>query len=387
MADRQHEDWDPFSREVEADQRSAYDEMRERCPVAYSKPFGRTLFRHEDIEQVLHDPEGFSNKVSRHLSVPSGMDPPEHTVYRRLIEPYFSPQQVSALEPRCRVIAGELADKLPARDSTEFIGAFAQPFAARAQCAFLGWPDQLAEPLSEWTVKNQQATREQDRRNLAATADEFTGYVLAMLRDRRQGRIQAGDDADLTARLLQERVHGRPLNDEELVSILRNWTVGEVGTLAAAVGILVHFLAGHPELQQRLRDNPSLLPDACEEILRLHNPLVANRRVATGATAEIGDCPIRAGERLQLNWIAANRDPRVFANPEEFQLGRDQSRNLLWGSGVHVCPGAPLARMEMRIAMETLLEQTRSLALCSDRPPKPARYPASGFETLHIRVY
>jgi cytochrome P450 len=385
MADRQHEDWDPFSGTVEVDQRSAYDDMRERCPVAYSKSFGWTLFRHEDIERVLHDPEGFSNKVSRHLSVPNGMDPPEHTGYRRLIEPYFSRQQVSALVPRCREIAAELADKLPAGKSLEFIGVFAQPFAARAQCAFLGWPDQLAEPLSRWAVKNRQATREQDRQNLAATADEFTGYVLEMLRDRRQGRVQT-DDTDLTARLLRERVHGRPFSDEELVSILRNWTVGEVGTLSAAVGILVHFLAGHPELQQRLRNDPALLPDANEEILRLHNPLVANRRVATGATADIGGCPIHAGERLQLNWIAANRDPRVFANPDEFRLDRDQSRNLLWGSGIHVCPGAPLARMEMCTAMEVLLEQTQSISLCSDHPPKPAQYPASGFETLHVAV-
>lgn len=382
MAGGRHENWDPFSEQVAADQRSAYDDMRERCPVAYSEPFGWTLFRHADIERVLHDPEGFSNKVSRHLSVPSGMDPPEHTVYRRLVEPYFSEERISALVPRCRAIADQLAAELMIRERGEFISKFAQPFAARAQCAFLDWPDELSEPLSEWTVRNQLATRARDRQNLETAADEFAGYVLQMLRERRR---TGTDGPDVTARLLRERVYGRPLSDEELVSILRNWTVGEVGTLAAAIGILAHFLAEHPDLQQRLRDEPALLPDANEEILRLHNPLIANRRVATRET-EIGGCLIDADERVQLNWIAANRDSQVFDNPEEFRFDRDQSRNLLWGSGIHVCPGAPLARMEMRVAMEILLEHTRYIGLLSDHTPLPAQYPASGFEVLHVEV-
>src|SRR5450759_4074675 len=108
MSDEIRPDWDPRSEDVLRDQRAAYDAMRERCPVAYSEFMQWSLFRHEDITRVLHDHETFSNAVSQHLSVPSGMDPPEFTAYRRIIEPYFAAGRMDAFEPTCRQIVGEL---------------------------------------------------------------------------------------------------------------------------------------------------------------------------------------------------------------------------------------------------------------------------------------
>lgn len=137
---------------------------------------------------------------------------------------------------------------------------------------------------------------------------------------------------------MRQQAWGRPLHRGEIVSILRNWTAGEVGTISAAVGILAHYVAVHPALQQDLRDDPTLLPAAIDEILRLHGPLVANRRVTT-RPVEIRGRKIAAGERISLNWIAANRDGRVFADPEIFRLDRDPTANLLYGAGIHVCPG------------------------------------------------
>src|SRR5690606_35267849 len=108
-------------------------------------------------------------------------------------------------------------------------------------------------------------------------------------------------------------------SNEEIASLLRNWTVGEIGTLSASIGILVHFLAVHGQWQDRLRAEPTFIPQAVEEILRIDGPLATNRRVAT-CPVEIGGRQIAEGEQVTLNWIAANRDQRAFDDPEAFQL-------------------------------------------------------------------
>lgn len=242
-------DWNPASATVGRDQLAAYDDMRERCPVAYSEALGWSLFRHADIARVLEDPETFSNAVSRHLSVPNGMDPPEHAEYRRIIEPYFSPERMTAFEPVCRRIAAGLVRNLFTDGEIELMERFAQPFAVRVQCAFLDWPADLHEPLRHWILGNQAATRTQDRAELAKMAGEFEAHVRGLLEERRRS-ADAEKRGDITSDLLLARVRGRPLRDEEIVSILRNWTAGEVGTISAAVGILAQFLAEHGELQQ-----------------------------------------------------------------------------------------------------------------------------------------
>ena len=376
-------DWDPHSGTVLRDQLAAYDEMRERCPVAHSDFLGWSLFRHEDLVRVLDDPDVFSSVASTHLSVPNGMDPPEHTEYRRLIERYFGPEQMVEFEPQCREIATNLVESLVAREEVELIEEFAQAFAVRVQCAFLGWPPDMHEPLRIWTRKNHEATLAQDRTAMAGIGREFEGYVGSLLRDRRATEAQAS--RDVTARLSRERVWGRLLRDEEIASILRNWTVGEIGTISAAVGILAHYLSEHVDLYRQLRGQPSSLPVAIEEILRIHGPLVANRRITT-RPVEIGGRNIGVGERISLIWVSANRDGRAFEDPEAFRLDRDPAANLLYGKGIHVCPGAPLARMEMRVVMEELLGHTMRISPSPCKPPTKAMYPASGFATLPLRI-
>lgn len=374
-------DWDPAGPDVTRDQRAAYDTLRERCPVAHSEFFQWSVFRHADVMRVLLDHESFSNAVSTHLSVPSGMDPPEHTAYRRIIEPYFSAERVGEFEPRCRAIVAALIDQVLAVGEVEWMAAFSLPFAVRVQCDFLGWSSALHEPLVSWTRRNYAATLAQDRAAMAAIAREFEGIVDDILAE----RADAAPDEDLTAALMHEKVWGRPLTNEEMASILRNWTVGEVGTIAASIGILMHALVADPALLARLRTEPGLLPVAIDEILRAHGPLVANRRVAKRAV-ELGGRPIAAGERLSLNWVAANRDPRVFPEPDRVRFDRDPQANLLYGAGIHVCPGAPLARMEMRVVMEEVLARLRELAFLPADPPTLAVYPGSGYARLPLRV-
>lgn len=383
MNDKIEPDWDPLAEDILRDQRAAYDEMRERCPVAYSEFMQWSLFRHEDITCVVHDHDSFSNAVSRHVSVPNGMDPPEHTAYRRIIEPYFAPLRMDAFEPTCRGIVADQVRNALGRGEVELMADMALPFAVRAQYAFLGWPPTLHEPLVRWARKNAGATLAQDRQAMSEIAREFEGFIDDMLEIRSQAGAKPDDD--ITAALMHEKVWGRPLGNEEIASILRNWTVGEIGTIAAAIGILVHYLAQHAELQKQLRAKPSLLPAAIDEILRIHGPLVASRRITTGPV-EIGSRKIDAGERISLVWISANRDGCVLENPDTFRLDHDPAKNLLYGAGIHVCPGAPLARMELRVVMEELFKHTSWIEPVPGKPPTNAVYPASGFAMLPLRI-
>ena len=376
-------DWNPRAQQVINDQIAAYDAMRRRCPVAYSDQLSWSLFRHGDVVRVLQDHETLSNAASNHLSIPNTMDPPEHTAYRQIVERYFGAERMAEFEPVCRAIAETLIGDQRRGEAFELMTRVAQPFALRIQCAFMGWPDTLHEPLREWIGKNHRATRAGDRSAMAQVAVEFDRHIKQQLVVRRDAGGQAAND--VTSRLLQEHVHGRPLSDEEIVSIVRNWTVGELGTIAASVGILVHYLATHPALQAQLRRQPGDLADAIDEILRIHAPLIANRRVTT-RTVEIDGRKLEAGERLTLIWAAANRDEAVFGDPDAFDPQRNRDGNLLYGAGVHVCPGAPLARLELRVLMEAMLAGTRDISLVATPPPELAAFPASGFSSLQIRL-
>lgn len=418
------EDWDPRSRHVLNNQIAAYDTMRQRCPVAHSEYLGWSVFRHADVVAVVTDHEAFSSAVSRYPAVPNGFDPPRHAPYRRLIERYFTPDHMAAFEPVCRALARDLVARIPRGHEFEFIAQFALEYALQAQRAWLGWPEYTVDALRHWTARNHRATLRREREELDAVAAEFDSAVRRVLADERARMDQraladghqaadaaagavSGTVGSVTAQLLRDTVDGVPLTDEDIVSILRNWTVGELGTMSASVGILVAYLAEHPELQGELRDDPKQLDPAIDEILRMHSPLIANRRVATREVV-LGGRTIQAGERVNVNWASANRDETVFGDPDEYQPQKNAAANVLYGRGIHVCPGAPLARLELRVIMEELLAATASIGIApgtgsgaASRPntgtgtgaPESgtwkhdyAAFPASGYRTLPVVI-
>lgn len=338
------------------------------------------MFRHEDVVRALDDPAAFSNRVSQHLAVPNGMDPPEHGVFRSIIDPYFSPERMAGFEPACRRVAASLVQELAHEREVELMSELAEPYAVQAQCAFLQWPEDLHRPLREWMARHHAAVRAKDRDAMAATAYEFDGHIRDLLEASRAGKAERA--GPVVARLLAERVGGRPITDDEIVSILRNWTVGELGTIAASVGIVAHFLAERVALQVKLRLEPAHLGRAIDEVLRLRAPLMTARRVVT-RSVRIGDRELPKGARVTLMWGAANRDEHAFDAADEFELDRDPAKNLLYGAGIHVCPGAPLARLELRVMFEELLAR-RDLRTASDRTPIHALYPAAGFSTCPL---
>jgi cytochrome P450 len=329
--------------------------------------------------RALEDHATFSNVVSKHRSVPNGMDPHQHTSYRRVIEPFFSDERMRVFEPVCRKIALSLLESLPASDPFDLIEAFSLPYAVRCQCAFLGWAESLAEPLRCWIRDNQQAVRTRDSVALARLAGELRDIVQSELQTRRR----QGAPEDVTSELMRAEVNGAPLSDEDLSSILRNWTAGEVGSLAAGIGIVAARLADDDALQWRLKETPAQLAPLIDELLRIEGPLILNRRRTT-RDVQIGGRIIAAGAPITLMWTAANRDERVFEDPIDPRLERDPQANLLYGAGIHVCPGAPLARLELRVAFEGLLQGGRRLRRAPHFGAVRALAPMTGWSRLPL---
>lgn len=376
--------WNPRAPEVLADQARAYDRMRQKHPVAYSDFLGWSVFTYADVLHILEDHERFGNTVSRHRSVPNGLDPPEHTAYRRLIEPLLTQARLRAFAPVCRQIATGFAARLAgAEGERDFVGEFGIGYSLDCQCRFVGWPTELAAPIADWAERNRTASLAGDREALAAIAAEFRHCVHRSLAARASTPPDAGAD-DVITYLLQSRSDGAPLDHDDIASILRNWTVGELGSLAAGLSTIVYQLAQDEKLQDRLRADASLIPSAIEEILRAEGPLVCNRRIAK-SDVQLGKYHIKAGERISLMWISANRDAAAFERADEIDPDRDSGKSLLYGAGIHYCPGASLARMEMRIAVEALLDHSQRLRL-GRRPPLRAVFPANGYRQLHVRL-
>lgn len=249
-------DWDTRSPDVQADQVAAYDAMRSKCPVAHDDYMGYSLLKNADIKYALEHPEIFSNKVStRHIAVPNGMDAPEHTAFRAVNDKYFTPDRMQVFEPQIRQVVKSLVSKLPRNEVFDAMDGFAQLYAVRIQNVFMGWPASLEQPLIEWVEKNRRATLAGDREQMGKIALEFDGYIRALL-DERRGADAA---ADITAELIQDVIDlpqdlggPRTMTDEELISMIRNWTVGELSTVSACAGIILAFLAEHPQEQDRL---------------------------------------------------------------------------------------------------------------------------------------
>ena len=169
MAASNDEVWDPTSPGTLSDPIGTYEQMRQYCPVAHSTFQGWTVFRYDAVETVIHDTARFSNNVSRHLSVPNGMDPPEHARFRELINPYFASAVIKRFDPDCRRIVAECLDAA-GNGAVEIMADIARPFASRAQCAFLGWSEDLAPEMAAWVAANQKATLERNRPTLKCLA-------------------------------------------------------------------------------------------------------------------------------------------------------------------------------------------------------------------------
>lgn len=372
-------DWAPQDPAVLKDQQEVYDTMRARCPVARSELLGWSLFRHEDIVAVLADPASFPNR-SHFPAIPNGLNPPVHGPYNAAIGAFFNAAAMAELEPQARTVAMQLMEPLCAHGLVEFIESFCVPYMFRTQCAQLGWPELQWEALAAWVKGNEQVALNGDHVAGKELAERFAAHVSANLAAFRSG---SEPGAHAMHGLLRAEVNGKRLTDAEIITVLRNWVAGH-GTTADALGIIVMHLAGDAALQQQLRQSPTLIPAAIEEILRVDGPLVTNRR-STARDLMIRGRSIPQDASLSLMWIAANRDPDAFPDPHLVKLGRATDASLVWGQGIHLCLGAPMARLELRLALEALLARTQRFTL-DDHERVRKVYPSNGLAELHLRL-
>lgn len=345
---------------------------------ASSIPRAFVVREHAEVARIARDPGLFSNAVSRFLQLPNGLDGAEHARFRALVDRYFTPEAMAGFELACRAVARDLVAALPRDRSFDAVGELGAPFAVRAQSAWLGWPVALERPLLEWLESRLEAARDTDPALSASVAERFDDIVRAIVAARRE----ENDARDVTARLVRDTFLGRALREEEVVSILRNWTGGDLGSIALAAGVIVHALATRAGFPGRLRDEASdeSFDLVLEECLRLDDPFVASRRVATREAEACGH-RIVAGQRLALDWAAANRDPAVFA-PDAFDPCGHAAANLVYGIGPHVCPGRPLARLELRELVRALLAAAPAIALAGE--PVRESPPHGGYRSVPV---
>lgn len=346
---------------------------------------------HEAVRRCALDTEAFSNRVSRRLQIPNGLDGEEHRRFRRAVDAFFTPVRMLELAPVFAAIAGELIRALPRGRAVEVVEDIGSVWAVRAQCAWLGWPPQLEPRLLGWMAAYRSAMRGSDIGQRAAVAAGFDAIVLEQLAARRDTATGPGP-ADVTAQLMAASVEEpsvpggrRPLTHAEVTSILRNWTAGDLGTIAACVGVVLHRVASDPVIQAGLRrqlHDTAALDAAIDECLRMEDPFVFNRRTATRDT-DVAGHRVPAGAKVLLNWADANRDPLRFDAPDTFRPEQNAAHNLVYGIGPHVCPGRQLATLQLRAMLSALLRDSAGIELAEPAPSRDTP-PSGGFASVWI---
>jgi len=307
------------------------------------------------------------------------LEPPEHTRIRKLVAAAFTPRSVVSLRQPCHELAREL---LP-EGEFDLLRDYAQPYSIAVICRLLGVPTDRARDLLDWShamVKMYELdTSEVQAVAATKAAHEFRDYVVALAGERRS---EPRDD--LVTRLVEARIDGERLTDAQLVStIIVLLNAGHEATVNT-LGNGMLALLSHPDQWRRLVDGEIDPAAAVEELIRWDPPLQLFERWVLSDGVEVAGRPVPRGAKVALLFGAANRDPRVFDGPEAFDVGRaNADAHIGFGGGIHVCIGAPLARIELAAALQTLLERAPGLQL-QDEPRRNDAFVIWGLESLRV---
>jgi cytochrome P450 len=372
--------FDPFSPEVLADPNSAYDRLRAGCPVhrfeGFDPPF-YTMTRYDDVVSMLRDWELWSSHWGQgpRFTRQGGLfnDPPEHTFFRRLIQSAFSARRVAEMEDDIRQLCHELVDTMVdgGRTHGDFHDDVACPLPVIVIARMLGIPPADLPRFKHWSDIQVQAMGSSDPNFGVANRKEMDDYFAERIAERRAllalGKALPDDlvSALLTATGNHPTEGHRGLTDDELLGQLNQLLVGGNETTTSLLTNLVWRLLEDPVRWQRLRVDRSLVEPAIEESLRFDPPVLGLFRTNT-REVDLCGVAVPADSKAFATYAAANRDPAVFSAPDRFDLDRDATelkRHLSFGFGHHFCPGAPLSRLETRIALPILLDRLPRLRL------------------------
>lgn len=334
---------------------------------------------HDLAREVVETPEKFSSAVSRFMQLPNGLDGEEHSKVRTMIERYLDAPAVEDLEPAFREIARDIIADAAKEDAVDAVGDVGAQFAVRAMTAWLGWPAEVNEELVAWVADNNAATRSGQLERTAAVAERFDDIIRSVV----EPLLEDPDDS-VTSHLVRDESLGRPLEFEEIVSVLRNWTAGDLSSMAYCVGVIVEALIEHPELKERLSQGVSRaeFTAIADEILRADSPFVSNRRVTT-CPVSLDGVELPEGQKVRIHWTAANRDPETFDDVDGFDPEANAPQNLVWGAGPHACPGKDLSVIELQAFTEELCAVVE-LSRAGDGEREI--HPVGGWASLPVRL-
>jgi cytochrome P450 len=390
-APRSH-DFDPLDAEAQRDPQAVYADLRARCPVAHSEQFGGfwALTKYADIMRAARETETFisapgtvipRNPRPQFPAIPLQADPPEHTIYRNLLRPYFSATRMAVLEPQIRAMAEEMLAPVLAAGHGDIARDLTFPLPARVLLAFLNMPQDDWSRIKEWTAARQQARRAGDTELANTATDALLAYINAQIDVR---RTQSFDlEHDLVCGLVAAEQAG-VLTDDQVrgcCSLLLN--AGHETTSSGLANSIL-FLAEHAETQAQLRATPELLGSAIQEFLRYDSPVQALARHAA-ADVEIRGRHLTAGDPVALVWSSGNRDEEAFPSADQCILDRKPNRHIAFGYGIHRCIGADLAALEMKVVLEVLLARTRHFEL--DGPVVRTSWATRGVTSLPLAFH
>jgi cytochrome P450 len=358
-------DFDVLSPEYVNDPFSIWDELRPSCPVAHTDRRGSTWLptTYKDVVALAHDIEHFSSldivvipftgeepdePVLPYGVPPISADPPMHTWTRRLLLPWMSHRKVESYEAMTRDLCSRLIDGFLADGRADAAADYAQQIPVRVIAHILGVPESLSDTFTGWVRAVLEFADDEERRREGTLA--LIEYFVTELERRKS---EPGDD--LLSALLQAEQDGLPLEDAVVLGIAAITLIAGVDTTWSAIGSSLWHLATHPEDAKTLATDPEAMPLAIEELLRAYSPVTMARIVTSDV--EFEGCPMKAADKVLMNFPAANRDPEAFEDPDKVILDRAHNRHVAFGSGIHRCAGSNLARMELRVAIEEWLRR------------------------------
>ena len=333
------------------------------------------------VSLVNQEPGGLLGRVETMLSV----DPPEHTRMRKLVSKAFTPKSIGALRPRIQEIVDEILDGLEGRAEFDLIAELAWPLPVTVIAEMLGvppedrarfkrWSDEMIATLGGGSMGS--VVFERARQSNRELAEYFT-EVMA------QRRAEPRDD--LISGLVQAEEAGDVLSEDEIIGTAALLLVAGNETTTNLIGNGMIELFRHPAEMERLRDDPSLLPSAVDELLRYAGPVLTTRRLCR-EDAQIAEALIHKGDAVVTIVAAANRDPRKFADPDRLDVARNPTDHLAFGDGIHFCLGAPLARAEGEIAIGSLLRRYPKLRWLDKEPQWGGTFAIRGVTSLMVGV-
>ncbi|MFD5016574.1 cytochrome P450 family protein [Streptomyces chartreusis] len=286
-------------------------------------------------------------------------DPPKHTHMRRLVTDAFTPRRVEALTPRFQELADTLVDALPEHGPADLVAGFAAHFPFRVLAEVIGLPQELAGRFDrDWgKVVQPVGPADPGRPRYEARLHGLQSYIAEVVAHKREH-----GDGDLLGRLVAARDQGE-LSQEELDSIIFQLLVAGQEPVTNQITTALIALFRHPEQLARLRDDPALMPRAVEELLRHDSAFELTTWRFFDRDSDLHGTEVPAGDSVIVSLCAANRDPRRFPDPDTLDLDRSPNLHLAFGHGIHFCPGAALARAELRVALGTLLARLPGLHL------------------------